>query len=811
MLNSMGTFRQDLAHAVRRLARRPGFTLVASLTLAVGIGGATALFSVAHAVILRPLPYAEPDRLALVWQSDRERGQPFVEMSYPAFRDWRAGNPAFEELAGLPSTNQSWTFSGKGEPVELVGRLVSWSFFRVLGVPPALGRTLVEDDDRRGAARVVVLSDTLWRERFAADPGVVGRSITLDRDPFTVVGVMPKGFAYPAGAELWTPLVPGVSELAEQPGVFWMSALGRLKPGVSLEQARRDMAAFSSRYNGERYQAPGMTAVVTPLSEAVLGPTREALLALLGGVALVLLVACANVAALQIVQVDERASEMALRLALGASPARLGRALLAESLVLGLLGGGLGVLAALAGVPLLVALSPQEVPRLAEAAVDTTTLAFALVVTLAAAAATALAPTVAGRHRSLRDALQGGARSLAAGGSRVRTGLVAGEVALALVLLVGAGLLVRSFVALRGAPLGFDREHLLAFDAGASEKRYPELEQQRRHVEGLVSRVKALPGVESAAAVTLRPLWGSTVGMDWPFTVEGQSEKDAERNPLLNFETVTPDYFRAMGIPLTRGRAFDERDRDGRPGVAIVSDALARRYWPGQDPIGKRLKIPLPPTAYHDAWLTVVGVAGDARYRELTATRLDLYMPHRQSDHRPHHVVVRTRGVAGLPAAILRTLRELDPEQPAPRIVAMTDVVDEALAGPRFAARVLTGFALVGLALAALGLYGLIAYAVGRRTREIGVRVTLGARPFDVARLVLREGLLPAALGVAVGLAGALAAARLVSTLLFGVGPTDALTLAGASVLLLGVAALASVLPAGRALRVQPSATLREP
>jgi putative ABC transport system permease protein len=808
----MSAFREDLAHAVRRLKQRPGFTLVAAATLAVGIGGATALFSVAHAVILRPLPYTEPDRLALVWQSDRERGQPFVEMSYPAFRDWRASNPAFEDLAGMPSTNQSWTLGGQGEPVELVGRLVSWSFFDVLGVSPALGRTLLEEDDRRGAAHVVVLSHRLWRARFASDPGIVGRAIVLDRGPFTVVGVMPEGFAYPAGVELWTPLVPGVNELAEQPGVWWMSALGRLKPGVSLAQARRDMTAFASSYNRETYQEPGITAVVTPLAEAVFGPTRPTLLALLGGVGLVLLVACANVAALQLVQVDERSAEMALRLALGASPARLGRGLLAESLVLGGLGGGLGVVGALAGVPLLVALSPREVPRLREAALDTTTLAFALVVTLAAAAATALAPIVAGRHRSLREALQGGTRSVAAGGSRMRTALVAGEVALALVLLVGAGLLVRCFVALRDVPLGFHSTNLLAFDAGASEKSYPELAQQRRYVEDLVARVQALPGVESAAAVTLRPLWGSTVGMDWRFAVEGQSAPDADRNPLVNFETVTPDYFRTMGIPLTRGRAFDARDRDGQPGVVIVSDALARRYWPGQDPIGKRLKIPLPPTAYHDAWLTVVGVAGDARYRELTATRLDLYMPHRQSDHRPHHVVVRTRGdTTGLSAAILGTLRALDPEQPAPRIVSMTDVVHEALAGPRFAARVLTAFAIVALSLAALGLYGLIAYAVGRRTREIGVRVTLGARPLDVARLVVREGLWPAALGVALGLAGALAAAHLVSKLLFGVGPTDAVTLASAAVLLLLVAVLASALPAGRALRVQPSVTLREP
>jgi len=807
----MGPLRQDLAHAVRRLARRPGFTLVAAATLAVAIGGAVAIFSVAHAVILRPLPYAEPDRIALVWQSDRERGQPFVEMSYPAFRDWRASNPAFEDMAGLPSTNQTWTMSGRGEPVELVGRLVSWSFFDVLGVRPALGRPLVAEDDRRGAPRVVVLSHALWRDRFASDPHVVGASLALDGDPFTVVGVMPESFAYPAGVELWTPLVPGVSELAEQPGVWWMSAIGRLKPGVSLAQARRDMAAHASEYNREKYQAPGVTTVLTPLAEAVLGPTRPALLALLGGVLLVLIVACVNVAALQAVQADERSAETALRLALGASPARVARGLLAESLLLGLLGGGLGVLGALAFVPLLKALSPRAVPRLAEARLDAATLAVALGFTLAAVAATALAPMLAAGRRPLREVLSAGSRSLAAGSSRLRTGLVACEVALALVLLVGAGLLVRSFVALRQAPLGFDAGRLLAFDAGGSEKRHPDIAQQRRYFEELLPRLRVLPGVESVAAVTLRPLWG-TVGMDWPFTVEGQSPKDAERNPLLNFETVTPDYLKTMRIPLVRGRAFDDHDRGGQPGVVIVSDALARRYWPGQDPIGKRLKIPLPPTEYDQAWLTVIGVAGDARYRELTATRLDLYMPELQSDHRLNHVVLRAKSdAAGLPAAILATLRALDPEQPAPRILAMTDVVHEALAGPRFTARVLSAFALVGLLLSALGLYGLVAHAVGRRRREIGLRVTLGARPRHIARLVLREGLLPAALGTALGLAGAALAGRLVSKLLFGVGPTDPLVLAGAAALLLAVAALAAALPARRALRLEPAVVLREP
>lgn len=806
----MGSFRQDLAHAVRRLARRPLLTLVATATLAIGIGGATAIFSVAHAVILRPLPYAQPDRLVSLWQSDLRRGQPFVEMSYPTFRDWRERNGVFEDLAGLPSTNQSWTLRGRGEPVQLVGRLVSWNFFSVLGVPPALGRALLPEDDRRGAARVVVLAHALWRDRFGADPGAVGRSVVLDQDTFTVVGVMPAGFAHPAGAQLWTPLVPGVSELAEQPGVWWMSGLGRLKPGVSLAQARRDMAAIALAYNRETYKAEGITAVVTPLAEVVFGSTRPALLALLGGVGLVLLVACANVAALQLVQVSERAPELALRTALGASHAQLARGVAAESLALGLIGGGFGVLCAFAGVPLLVALSPQDVPRLGDAALDATALGFALFATLLATAATALGPVLAVRYRSFREVLAGSSRTLASGRSRLRATLVVAEVALALTLLVGAGLLVRSFAALRDVPLGFDAAHVFAVEAEPPSDRYPEAAQQRRYVDELVARMRALPGVEAAAAVTLRPLWGS-VGMDWPFTIEGQSPKDAERNPLLNFETITPDYFRVMGIPLKQGRAFEERDREGQPGVVVVSETLARRCWPGQDPIGKRLKIPLPPTEYHQAWLTVVGVAGDARYRELRATRLDLYMPHRQSDHRPHHLVVRAQGdVSGLPAALQRVVRELDPEQAAPEVVAMTDAVSAALGGPRFAARVFSAFALVALLLAALGLYGLIAYSVGRRTREIGVRVALGARPRHVAHLVLGEGLKLALVGLLLGLAASLAGARLLSKLLFGVGPTDTLTLAAASGLLVAIAILASALPARRALGVEPAVALRQ-
>jgi putative ABC transport system permease protein len=802
-------FGRDLAFAGRRLARRPGFSAVAVATLTVGIGGASAIFGVANAVVLRPFPFHEPQRLVLLWQNDARRGQPFEEMSYPMYRDWRERSRVFADLAGMPSTNQSWVLTGRGRPVKLVGRIVTVNFFSVLGVAPALGRTLLPEDDRAGAGRVVVLGDALWRDRFGASPEVVGQAIILDGEPFTVVGVMPPGFAYPRGAALWTPVVPAVGALAEDPKVWWMSGLGRLAPGVSLEDARRETSALVEAYDREHFQAEGMTAVLTPLAEAVLGPTRPALLALLGAVGLVLLVACANVAGLQLVELAERGQEMAVRLSLGASPAGLARVLLAESLVLSAVAGMAGVAVARAGVPLLVALAPGDVPRLHQAAVDARTVGFAAFVTLLSAVLCGLAPMLVVRGRGLPQALRDASRSVTSGRGRLRALLVTGEVALALVLLVGGGLLVRSFVALSRAPLGFETRGVLSVDVDLPRPVADDVTKRRRFLDEMLRKVRALPGVDSAAVVTLRPLSG-TVGMDWPFTVEGQAPKDAERNPLLNFETVSPGYFETMGIPLTRGRGFTESDREGHPGVVVVSETLAKRYWPGLDPIGKRIKIPLPPTEFNDTWLSVVGVAGDARYREFRAARLDLYMSYLQADPSLQDLVVRTAGDIAVVAPLLRqAIQELDPELPPPGVTTMGRVVSEALGGPRFAARLFSAFALVALLLAALGLYGLLAWSVRRRTREIGVRVALGARPIDVGRLVLGEGLALTAAGLALGLVAALLGARVLSALLFGVEPTDGATLAAASGLLVAVAGLACALPARRALRMDPAAALR--
>jgi predicted permease len=800
----------DLRSAFRRLRRRPALLGVAGAILGLGLGGATALFSVADTVVLRPLPYAEADRLVLFWQRDRPRNQAFVEMSYPAFRDFRAANPAFSALAGMPSTNQEFLWTDGPEPLPLTGRLVTGDFFAVLGVPPRLGRVFGPEDDRPGAPPVVVLGHSLWRDRFGADPEVVGRRLTLSGQGFEVVGVMPEGFDYPRGASLWTPLVPGVGAIAEDPTVFWMSALGRLKEGVDLEEARQGMASLVLAYNREHYRMEGTTAVLTPLSDSLLGSARPALLALLGAVLLVLLVAGVNVAGLLVVDLVERRGELAVRQALGASAGNLRRALFAEALLIASLGGVIGLSLAFVLTPALVALAPADVPRLERVTVDARALIFGLAATLGTAFLCALVPAGLLGREPLEETLRTKGRGTAPGRSRLRAGLVVGEIAAALALLVGAGLLGRTFLALRSAPLGYRAEGLLSFDLPLPAE-HDAPAKRRAFCEETLRRVRALPGVASAATVTLRPLWG-TVGMDWPYALEGQSEEEAAHNPLVNFETVSPAYFETMGIPLRRGRAFSETDTEGQPGVVVLGESLAKAAWRGQDPLGRRMKLPLPGTPYDGQWLTVVGVVADARYREIHATRGDLYMPLGQSDHRPRHLMVRARGDGdplALAPAVRDTLRAAAPGLPATTALPMTDAVASALAAPRFAARLFAAFATLALLLAALGLYGLLAFAVSRRTREVGVRAALGASPCRVAGLVVREGLALAAAGAGLGLAVAAMGSRLLSSLLHEVRPLDPVSFAlGAGVLTCATLA-ACLLPALAAARVDPAVALR--
>ena len=817
----MESVASELLCAMRRLRRQPGFAAIAVGTLALGIGGATAIFCVADAVILRPLPFPEPERLVLAWQRNLKNDQPLVAISYKGYAHWRDQNRVFDALAAMGEGNQGWTLTGHGVPVSIVGRLVTGNFFPVMGVPPILGRTLAPDDDRIGAAPVVVLSHTLWRERFGQDAAIVGRSIVLDKRAHTVVGVMPRGFTYPHGALLWAPLVPGAgAETVDSGGIQWMIALGRLSKGVSIDQASAEMTGTTVNYwRGVLEQLPhdlkgiihpeANAAVLTPLADEIHGPTRPALLTLLGAVVLVLLIACANVAGLLLIRTTERSRELAVRMALGASPGRLARSLFAESFLLAMLGGGAGLLAARLAMPLLVRLSPQDVPGLQEAALDARVFAFALSASLASALLSGLAPMLVVHQGSLETMLRAGSRSVAAGRSRFRSALVVSQVAVALVLLVGAALLGRTFLELRRVPLGYQPEHLLAVGVWAPADAYPDASRWRVFYQELLRRVQAVPRVDAAATVSVRPLSGPT-GWDFPFTIEGQTAAEAQRNPSVNLEGVSADYFRTMGMVVKRGRVFTEADVEGRPGVVVVGESLARYCWPGQDPIGKRLKVPQWKSPYHDAWLDVVGVVADARYRDIRSTRLDFYMSYLQGDHRMGGLMVRTRGEpTAVAAAVRAAVWSMDRNQAPPEVIRMTSAVSEALAMSSFATRVFGAFAIVAVGLAALGLYGLIAYSVASRTREIGVRVTLGALRRNVASLVLREGLGLALTGIALGLAIAWAGTRYLESLLYGVQPTDAPTFVAVAAVLLAVAVLACGLPLRRALAVDPVVALR--
>ncbi|HET8645557.1 MAG TPA: ABC transporter permease, partial [Vicinamibacteria bacterium] len=726
--------------------------------------------------------------LVLAYERIPQRGQDVVEVSHPDYRDWQARARTFSGLALMPTVNQRFTLEAE-EPLRVQGRLVSGNFFEVLGVGAAVGRALTPEDDRAGAARVAVIGHGLWQRQFGADPGLVGRTLVLDGTPMTVVGVMPPAFSYPPRAEVWTPVVPVVGGLTEKRNVGWAVVLGRLAPAATLAQAQAEMDGIVAALEAEHVpaaQAEGRRAALQSFHEHYLGATRTALPVLLWAVLLVLVLACANVSALLLARAGERRREMAVRLALGASRARLLRGLLAESGLIALAGGAGGVLLSVWGLDLLLSLVPADVPRLEQAGVDGRVLAFALVVTAAAALLSGLVPALMASRPSLTEALGDGARTAGTHGAhpRLRALLLAAEGAVAVVLLSGAGLLIRTFDNLRRVDLGYDPRGVLTFELAAPRGRYERPQEKRDLYRAVLERIEAVPGVEAAGAVLLRPLW-SEIGMDWPFQVEGQSEADALRNPLLNLEAATPGYFQAMRLPLVRGRSFDERDREGAPGVVIVSDALARRYWPGQDSLGKRLKIPLLDSPYHDQWLTVVGVAADARYRELEAPRLDLYMSHLQSRERLNHVVVRTAAdPLAMTGSVRAAVRGVDRALAVSEVATMEALVDEALGGTRFRMQVLSAFALAALVLAALGIYGVVAFVVGRRTREIGLRMALGARAADVARLVLGQGMGPVLAGLACGLLAALALARTLGALLFGVAPRDPLTLSAAAAVL---------------------------
>jgi putative ABC transport system permease protein len=792
--------------------RQPALAAVIVGTLALGIGAATALYSVMEAVILRPFPFRDQGRLVLLWQADVVRNHPFVELSYPEVRDWGTRTEVFESVAAMSSVNFDATLTGAGEPRQVPLRAVGAPFFDVLGATPLIGRTLTADDHRAGAGRVAVIGHPLWHSAFGGDPGVVGRPIVLDGDTHTIVGVMPRDFRYPDAAEIWTPVELAVSpNTLENRGVRWMIAVGRLQNGVDPEQARAALdatvAALAKQYRPQETDA--MRGVMRPLVGEILGTTRNALLALLCAVGSVLFIACANVINLLLSRSVDRRREIATRLALGASRSRLARQLLGEVLPLAAAGGTLGVLIAWWGLRFLVRIGGAELPRGDDIALNVGALGVAAGLSLGSGVLCALAPMFQSRDVSVASALREDRRT---GTSRVhrrlRDWLVTAEIALALVLLVGSVLLIASFVSLQRQDLGFRPERLIAVEGALSSPRNDTIEKARVFQRQTVERIRALPGVEAASAVLIRPLWG-TVGYDWLYVLEGQTQESASRNPIVNLESAVPGYFSTMGIRMTAGRDFTEQDHDNAPGVIIVSEDFARTLWPGKPPLGQRLRIPMPSSRLHNQWLTVVGVVGDVHYREIEKPRLDMYLPYGQFTGPVKHVMVRTSGDARLVLVALRNLlQEIEPGRSLD-IRVMEDVVSTAMGRWRLNARLFGALALMALLLAAVGTYSVMAYAVSRRTQEIGVRVALGAGRHQIAQLVFGDGARLAIWGIGIGSIGAVGAAGALKHLLFGISPHQPAVFASAALVLFIVALTACLLPARRATTVDPMVAMR--
>ncbi|MGH9936763.1 MAG: ABC transporter permease, partial [Blastocatellia bacterium] len=789
------------------LLKNPGFTLVAIVTLALGIGANTAIFSVVNGVLLSALPYPQPDQLAMVWLDNRRQGIRDDITSYPNFQDWRDQNKTFQGMAGVRSLN--FNLTGVGEPEELRAADVSVNFFQLMGVSPARGRGFTAEEEQPGKNKIVVLSHGLWQRRFGGDPGILNKTISLNGESNVVVGVMPPGFQFPDKTEMWRPLAPNERARAAR-GSFWLPVVGRLKPGVTRAQAQADMDLIGRQL--ER-QYPDINAGygvnVMPLIEQTVGSIRRSLLVLFGAVLFVLLIACANVANLLLARAAARQREVAVRAALGAGRWRIVRQLLTESLLLAVAGGALGVLLAWWGLRLLLDLSPANIPRLENIRLDSLALGFTFGLSLLTGLIFGLAPALQTSHLELSETLKEGGRTGAGSrrAQRLRSVFIVAEVALTLALLVSAGLLVRSFWRLQQVNPGFKTDHVLTLQLTLPRSKYPEGAQVVSFYQRLQERLSALPGAESASATSsiLMPNITNSGG----FSIENKPQDPREQSLELPFEAVQPNYFQTMGVQLMNGRAFTEQDARGRPEVAIVNETFVKRYFPNEDPIGKRF-------TFGDAndnpqWITIVGVVRDTKRQGLDRPiRIESWMPHAQMPARSMEVVLRTTGD---PLALSQAVREavwsLDRDLPIPKIETMEQILSESVAQRRLNMLLLGLFALVALILAAVGIYGVMSYAVTQRTHEIGVRVALGARDRDVLRLVVAQGMMLALAGVAIGLIATFALTRLMASLLFGVSATDPLTFILISLLLASVALIACWVPARRATKVDPMVALR--
>lgn len=795
---------QDITFAIRMLLKRPGLSVVAILTLAFGIGANTAIFSVINAVLLRPMPFANPDRLVMVWGSNPEIGT--EEASLPDYMDWKNESTSFEGLGAI--ANRSVNITGQGDPTRVAGARITYDFMSVLGVQPMIGRDFTKDDDTPGAPSVVVLSNSFWQTRYGGDPNIVGQAIQVNGVPYEIVGVMPASFRIPIDEPaLFAPLAEDLATASRRND--YLVVIGRLKPSATVESAQTELAGVMQRLEQQFPQTnAGWSVAVVPVHEQVVENFRLALFALLGAVGCVLLIACANVANLLLARAETRHKEMAIRAALGAGRWRLVRQMLVESLILAILGGGLGLLVAVWGKEFLLAVSPVSVPRMDEASLDVGVLGFALGLSVVTGLLFGLVPAVHAARADLNDALKLGFGKGAGGGSpiRLRSVLVATQLCLAFVLLVGMGLMIRSFQTITDVNPGFDVDNLLTVRITLPPEQYKDDQQAWNFFSELRDRVAASPGVVSASYTNAIPVEGG--GGMYSFTEEGVPPPPPEAVIDTNARVVSPDYHQAMGIPLKAGRLLTDQDRDGGNQVILINETMAKRFWPGQNPIGKRITFG---GGSNVTWLEIVGVVGDIENRGLAGgeTRA-IYGSCWQRPVRSLALVVRTENdPSSVVSAIRNNVRALDPNLPVYNIRTMDEILSRSVRPQRFGMLLLIVFGVLALSLAAIGVYSVISYSVIQRTHEIGIRMALGARHRDVLAMVIRQGMAMAGAGLAVGAVLAALLTKSLSSMFYGVGPFDPIVYVGAAVVFAVVAFLACGLPARRAARVDPMIALR--
>jgi putative ABC transport system permease protein len=795
------------------LIKNRGFTAVAVIAIALGVGANTAIFSVVNAVLLRPLPFDEAERLLGVSATfPGSKGQGLGFSTYPNFADWRDQSQSFEQMAAF--RNRGLALTGVEEPERIGGARVSSGFFPLLRVQPILGRTFLPAEDKPGSERTVVLSHTLWQRRFGSDPAAIGQAVTLDNQSYTVIGVLPAGFEFPLlgkETELWTPISLDGQALNER-GAQMYGVVARLKPDVSLDQAQVEISTIASRLE-QQYpeQNTGSGVRLIPLQEVLVGSIRSMLLVLFAAVGFVLLIACANVANLLLARASSRKKEIAIRTALGANRGRIIRQLMTESMMLAAIGAGAGLLLALWGMDLLVALSPDNIPRRDEINIDSSALVFTVGVTLLTGLIFGIAPALHASKLNLNESLKEGGKGAGAGShrSRFRSLLVVAQVALALVLLVGAGLLIKSFYRLQNVDPGFNPENVLTMRVALSDAKYPQAHQVTAFFDQALAGIEALPGVESVGMISFSPLSGATFYLD--FAIEGQPAPGPGNTLTAQYRSISASYFRVMEIPLKRGREFTATDRMGASGVAIINETMARRFWPNEDPIGKHISLEKSMGEGEPPWREIVGVAGDVKHFGLDAdVRPEMYVPDAQQPSGSSAIVIRTSSdPTSMIAAIRSQILAVDKDQPVSSVQTLEYYVTRSTSRQRFSMVLLLTFAALALILAAVGVYGVTSYSVTQRTQEIGIRLALGAQQKDVLRLVLGQGLKLAGAGLAIGLAAAFALTRVMSSMLFEVSANDSMTFVVTAVVLAGVALVACFVPARRATKVDPMIALR--